>query len=404
MCVFVRIDGLCCSYHMACAVLLSPCAPEPFGAAGSSCFAAPLAGMSVASATTKAAPAESCDGKPLAPLAKRIPRPKTTGNRDLDTKRSFEYSCMTRIVDRMSKDPEVISHLHNFMLNTNMKSLETAREKGNAEWTGEYKSLERVPRSWMSEFLVRRARDTGCDQIFNQDTLKRLCDENQQQVDMLFYFETQTVGSMPFPKGLEDPYTAATVFSRRAAQVGERLKDLTRAGGLAQGNRVDFRKGCYELEFEGAWLKSVRHVSSNVKVQSFDEHIRISTRFELVDNHLDHAARVTLNPTSYTLCDLFPADCAFKRTMYAKKTKAITDLITIVAQELRQEHDAKARAIIAPDTRIQDDLQKKQSAENLAKAREKLERTKHANKRLRTMNFEVATAAPPIADSSEPVA
>lgn len=140
-------------FHRMCRV---PVAKGPRATRPHFCWVvAPRAGMIASSATARGGPAETSDGALFAPLAKRVARPNSSGNREVHTKRSFEHSCMTRIIDRIERTPTCFP-LYNFMLNTTMKSLDAACKKGNAEWTGEHKSLGRVPRSWMSELLIRR--------------------------------------------------------------------------------------------------------------------------------------------------------------------------------------------------------------------------------------------------------
>lgn len=316
--------------------------PEAFGSRSS---------MPAANGATTA-PAESCDGQPLSALAKKAPRPKPTGAKDLDMRLTFEHSCMVRIIDRMCKDPSVIMPIHSFMINTNMEQLSSAREVGASEWTGNYRQLERVPRAWMSEFLLKRAKDTGCDQTFTPALAKNICNESAQHIDMLFYFVTQTVPSMMFPKGLQDPRLASTVFSRRAAQCGDRLKNLCLNGGFAKEGSVDFKKGAFELQFQNDLLKQVTHVATGLHAHSFGDHIRISTRFELVDNHLDHAARVILRPTVFHLYELFPESAPFRRNMYGKKFKALNELVEKVTAEFDEEAKLKQDSTVEASDRV----------------------------------------------------
>lgn len=84
----------------------------------------------------------SCDGKELAPSAKKVPAIKTSGDRPKDRPRNTQRDSFVRIIDQLSKIPECIVPLCGVLLS---EELLVADGGKRFEWTGDYKHLQTIP-------------------------------------------------------------------------------------------------------------------------------------------------------------------------------------------------------------------------------------------------------------------
>ena len=87
----------------------------------------------------------------------------------------------------------------------------------------------------------------------------------------------------------------------RAGEAGDAKKIFLQNGGL-DGGRVDWRLGCFRMNFDdGGRLSSLTHIlGAEAKVPA---HVVITKAYKLFDNHLAHVARVDLKPNTYTFGD-----------------------------------------------------------------------------------------------------
>lgn len=180
----------------------------------------------------------------MAPLAAKVTAPKRTGNKAFDDRRASEHSCMVRLIDKMVKYPKVITPLHNYMMNHDLEHIqdEEALRRATTKPSTAFPAA-----GFASTFCGARKRQ--CNQVLTVAALKKVENESPDMINLLFHYDTQTVGGMQFPKACKDKRVATLTFNNRADQVGNKLPKFLARGALGTGGTVDFMKGCFILTF-----------------------------------------------------------------------------------------------------------------------------------------------------------
>lgn len=226
----------------------------------------------------------------------------------------------------------------------------------------------------------------------------------------LFYLDTQVVGSIALPPELNDQSVCSQVFHMRAVERGNRLKHFVGAGGLSTDGELNFSAGgCFTLTFGPSGdLVELKHVSGSIAV--IPDHIKITSAYRLVDNHLDHLFKIVNRPAKYSLSDFFDANQPWKTHMLetGKKFRRLATLASEVLQSIAQQEEVSKRTFVEADSTVLEAANKKRRTDNLEKARAKLEEKKQARVKSRTLSLgEAAPLAPlgaPISSEAAPVA
>jgi hypothetical protein len=311
----------------------------------------------------------------------------------LDAKRIIDYNYMVTIIDTMSKKPQTISGLYGLMRTMNLEVIHEAKEFGKDEWQGNYKTLERIPKEWIGEYLVKRAVDLNLQKVVNREALKAIGNESIHGIQMLFQFETQTIPQLSFPEVAKDKAVATLMFENRAEAVGHRLNWLVQKGAFAVPGKVNFfSAGCYKLEFAGEILTGVAHCSGIAGI--IPDHLKgfITKKFHLVDNHLDHMAKVELKPSEHYLWKFFLDDAPFRQKMIqkGKKFRELHKIADNVNIDMEAKRTRFAKVAVQESDEICKDVGKRAKAQNLEKARLKLVERQEARKKARTCKMDVA--------------
>lgn len=340
----------------------------------------------------------------MSAIAAKLPKPRPTCNKLLDTRRSFEHSRFTRLVDKMAKYPKEIQPLHNFMMSDDLMNMNDIEPEAPGEWTGDYRSIDRIPRGWITEYLLWRARSLACDQVLSLNKLQALEESDPDSISMLFAYDTQTVGTMQFPKSLKLKAVATKAFARTADLVGNRLKGLANRGAFGTDDKISFMRGCFDLRFdlEGR-CASIEHLPTNEVVNGLPTHISITNKYRLIDNHLDHLARVELLPAKFLLHELFPESARFRKLMVTKKFKGFAELADRCLAEFEQAQQAAADQTVEESEAALEAAKQRRNIANLEQARAKLAERAEKRKQRRTMDLEPLEPAPAPAPAPAPL-
>lgn len=348
----------------------------------------------------KAVPPTSFDGKPLCKLAASVPKPRPTNDATAGAQAQMQRDCLVRIIDHLVKKPEHTMSVHNLMMCHDLDELANpnAANKSDAIWTGDYKQVERLPRAWLSEYLLHRAKKLKVDNIVTPQVLSKIEEASSHGLQLLFHYETQLSGPLSLPPALSDQTVASLTMHARADEVGNRLVELVRQGGFALIGKVNFLQGgCYTLEWSDAGkLVSVKHVTG--PTATVLGHVHVDRCFELVDNHSDSGARLVRAPTKYVLHEFFGEDAPFKQFMHisSKRFKRLHELSAKVVTTLEDEEEQKTSRVVKSDLRVLQPAATKRAAANLNKAREKLEESKAKRAAMRCLSLGGGEAAAPI--------
>jgi hypothetical protein len=340
----------------------------------------------------------SCDGSDLHPFAKRVPAVHRGGSPAVQKLRAQQHDALVRIVDQLMKYPGYILPVQNELLNGNLLfKAEDIAEKG--EWTGDYKSLGKIPESWMMDFLRELAENQQVPQI-TLEKLKSVSAHSSDNIDLLFSTSVQLPTTMPFPEDMADVVVALRTLKARSEEVGARLRILVNGGGLKADGSVVCGPGAgsYDILFREStdgYATSIIHCQSKLSVP-FPSHIKMDRTWLLIDNHLDHLARVEKHPCRYFLRDLFPPDAAFKRCMPVQGKKF--HLLSQAANRFKVLVDAEKskvekKSVGEAATDACKEAAKERNKVQMAAARVKIAEAAQARKKRRTLTLGSAEEA-----------
>lgn len=322
------------------------------------------------------------DGKVLCDFAQKVPPiAKRSGDPARDKVALRQRVCLQHIIDRCLKDPRYILPLHAELVTM---FVDTPEDTG--DWTGEYKTVERLPRSWKAAFLLAEAARTKCA-VVTKDLLSKIAEDDPDNIAALFSYVVQLPGSLAMPPQCSHSTVCSKAMVARASQVGNRLTQFATAGGFATDGRLDWMKaGVFRLQFTDGVCTLIEHSTGAIAVPP--EHVKITTAYTLHNNFLDYRAEVVLKPNVYKLHELFPDDAPFKLSMFfagrkwkafATTAKEVHDAM-VAAEETKEQDTVKADMEVlqsAADMRLKRSLEK---ARTLAADKRKERETKRVLK------------------------
>ena len=205
----------------------------------------------------------------------------------------------------------------------------------------------------------------------------------REGIGILLQFHCQIVGTMAVPDKMQDDgRVCCLVLIFRARSRGNYLASFAAAGGLADAKRLrDLLglHGCYRLTFnEAGVLIKVTHITGIEGAIPAHLSTCITRAFQLLDNHLDHEARLLLLPSIYYLRDFFPEECGFKKDMLVKGKKALfmPSLVVKAEKELAAKDHAASREVVKGCTSALKAADKRQKDSAIDKARKALAATR----------------------------
>lgn len=339
----------------------------------------------------------SCDGEPLAALAKKVPAVRRTGDRTADRVKSIQRGALIRIVDQLSKYPEYILPLHGVMMSEDLLVSTKQQTQHRLEWSGDYKVLASIPIAWEAQYLISRFRSLGIQMA--QETLDLVEAQNPDDIKLLFAFDIQCALTLPMPAECKDAKIATQTFVRRAEVCGDRLKHLAKTGAFKQPGRVLFSEGCFSLEFDATTqvVTRVKHICG--ESVAIPPHVRITQDFDLVDNHLDQFSRVELPLVSFNLASFFSASVSFKSHMQVpgKRFKLLARVAESAAIVDSEKKAAEESTIVHVNVQRAEQLVKEKAKATMQRAREQATAMQEARKKRRIISLGGAVALPALA-------
>lgn len=325
----------------------------------------------------------SFDGAPLSKLANRVPGIKKTGVLVADNRLQMERSAMVKIIDAMCKQPKVIMPLFGYLEANDLQKEQEEVEKASRDsdaWRGGYKQIDRIPRGWKSEWLLQHAKAAKIDRIITADYLSKVALADSDGVSVIFAMATQLLGTMSVPEPMQnDSRIMSLALTKRAESRGAYLTNFAKAGGFAAAQSLMTlvgQHGCFRLKFTEGYLSSVEHITGVAGAVPAHLQRTITQEFALLDNHLDHAARLELAPSQYFLKDFFGGGAKFKEDIVAKGKKStfLAGLATVAANEIAAKDMMASSAEVDGCDRVYQEVKKQQREAAMTKAREALQR------------------------------
>lgn len=315
----------------------------------------------------KAAKPMGFDGKVVCDFALKVPATKRTGEASRDQAAKLDRECMIRVIDQCLKDRRFIMPLHAFLMTCDP----AANTETNASWTGDYRSLERIPKGWVADFILNLAKGLGVA-IATRELLNKVEADDSANLGLLFMYLVQLPGAFVLPGAFSSSTVASMVLRERAKEVGDRLKLFVQNQGISPSGALQWGKGgCYKLRFDAAGkCDLITHVATDESIEP-PSHVLVTSAYSLQDNHLDHKAAVFLSPVRHQLSEFFPQTARVRTTMYCagKKFQSIARLTDRVVTDLQTAEEERKKATIEGGDHILQEAVQTKAAASVEKAR-----------------------------------
>ena len=156
----------------------------------------------------------------------------------------------------------------------------------------------------MCQWLIDHAQEERVSAVVDKDLLCTLEGKTHEHMLMLMQWVLQLLATQALPSEFSDPEVCALGLSMRAEEVGPRLATLVQIGAFAHEGEIDWSGAAYRPLWEDNYVVALHHPTTGKEVR-LPGHVYICNAYELVDNHLDHMARCTLQGSTHTLGDYF---------------------------------------------------------------------------------------------------
>lgn len=263
----------------------------------------------MAPAGTKAA--NTCDGKELCGLAKKVPKTLKGGNLKsataVDNDR-LNQSQLVAIIDKLFKRQMHIAPIHRILFSDDYPMGDDPCSLLNdARWPADgANALRKVPKGWIAAWLLMEYSKHG----LTKTHIEGLENDDTQNLHFLFSVALQLPlsGTIPGPTQYGEKL-AKELFAQRFSVVKARLPMILKAGGISATGALDHGEHrAFSLVFaEGERAVSVKHTASGHE-KALPDHVFITRAFIMHDAWLGAHARVELEPSAFVLSQFFDPD------------------------------------------------------------------------------------------------
>ena len=211
----------------------------------------------------------TCDSKPLCPLARKVPQLKGVGRKAIgavDHDR-INKDLLVAIVDKLFKRQKYIKSIHAVLFTDDYPMGSDEAEVLNAEWPKRgCKTLKQIPKGWIAEFFVRRIDG------FTSEMLKPMECQHSENIRDVWCCILQLPPGVALPQDVwDDEERAIKLFVRRISQVGTRMTQMIEAGCVGKCLFEMCKYKVFDLEWESeaenAKAKTIVHVPTQNKVK-----------------------------------------------------------------------------------------------------------------------------------------
>ena len=211
----------------------------------------------------------------LSPLAKAVPRTRSTGDLSQDTNNQVRMMTFQKIIMRLEANPEEILPTWGLM------EVGTTRPKQDKteSWDRTVANCGRLPKYWLAQWLVQN----DCSIAPLSQTFMDLIDSRDvANVKHMFYLFTLTSATTSIPKPCRESKTLCSkLFTNRLQLIGNPLRDWASKAVDETTGAVDWLVGgAYTLIWEGDFAKEVVFITGD---RAPIEDVRITKTFEIKD-------------------------------------------------------------------------------------------------------------------------
>lgn len=241
---------------------------------------------------------QSCDGKPLAGLAKRYPNAKTTKDPVAGARLASDRKAVVKLVDLALKYPEFAGQCWAQCETVLQKCLED-KEKAADRFSEQYTKAWRLPGTWKGPFITLISKGAISD-----EALARLVTDNkgsQQVVHDIFYYITGTKPQESLPSLCQSKRVCSKTFALRHEQAGLQYR-IDRVAEALKGNATTLdwlAFGAFKVQFQGGTAIKITHDSGEeATVPKGDS---FTNAWKLYDSFLDEDCYIAAPKTKRNL-------------------------------------------------------------------------------------------------------
>ena len=225
--------------------------------------------------------ASGVQSQPVCALAKRICKPRATGNSVKDNAQNTEYGLYVQCVNLLDAHPKVRQECAGFLVQAlNEKRKDDETKNGFFE---EVSSLGKLPECFVVAWVCKHTGFTASD-------LGRAKVQNKEILGHIMEFLLCATKTLKVPEAMRSKLVAYKTLDMRLEEAGNRhLLVLNHA--LIKNGKVNYLMFAYKLVLEGDLVKKVVHRPTKAEA-IVPADVRIDKEFELCANHSDMGAYV----------------------------------------------------------------------------------------------------------------
>ena len=319
-------------------------------------------GSPSASASTPDADGDSFESG-LSPLAKAVPRTRSTGDLSQDTNNQVRMITFQKIIMRLEANPEEILPTWGLM------EVGTTRPKQDKteSWDRTVANCGRLPKYWLAQWLVQN----DCSIAPLSQTLMDLIDSRDvANVKHMFYLFTLTSATTSIPKPCRESKTLCSkLFTNRLQLIGNPLKDWASKAVDETTGAVDWLVGgAYALIWEGDFAKEVVFITGD---RAPIEDVRITKTFEIKDPWDILRAKAQKGAAKYSFADFFGSGTGPHKNKLDKKGAMLEAVARRLEMDMEQQTKSIMQGSIEDDNRYIGDKKKTLKREAMAVAQAK---------------------------------
>lgn len=216
-------------------------------------------------------------------------------------------------------------------IDTGVIGIPTASEENTTFFAKKVPRVSALPMEWIASWLHQNSAGT-C----SRELLDRIDGNDPENLRNVFCVATKVSLTTPLPRELQHKVTCGRVFSKRAADVGDRLRSLS--PNVKADGSIDWPSwGPYKLmrNEEGA-IVGIKHIQGEA-VTPLPPHMVLNSDFSLNLAWSDFEATLSLGACSHVLHRIFPGDKA-PNTEVPGRSGALLDQVTkAVVQDMEAE-------------------------------------------------------------------
>lgn len=233
------------------------------------------------------------------PYSLKFPAAKKTNDDDLDEERQARRQCAISVIDYMLEDDSICLPLYQFVLKRKARALSYADE---VDKDCQFKSITtfgRIEMKWVVNMVVELSGLTISDVI-------AATKHDEQTPRHLLQFALCYQSGLTIGQSGKVKQVLRAMFMKRSVDLGSRLAEFRRGGGLNSDKSINWKKGVYTMTFasdsKSAKITKITHTSGD----SIDiSETAVTREWNLLNNWSDYDAMVKLKPLKPTLVSQF---------------------------------------------------------------------------------------------------